>query len=46
MRRRSALVAGLAALLLAPEHSAAQQSQAKIPRVGILSVAESERAAI
>ncbi len=46
MRRRSALVAGLVALLLASEHSAAQQSQPKMPRVGILSVADSERAAI
>jgi hypothetical protein len=46
MTRRSVLVAGLAALLLAPEHSAGQQSQAKIPRVGILSAADSERAAI
>jgi putative ABC transport system substrate-binding protein len=46
MRRRSVLAAGLALLLLAPKHSAAQQSQAKIPRVGILSVADSERVAI
>jgi putative ABC transport system substrate-binding protein len=37
-------VLGLAALLLAPEHSAAQQTQSKIPRVGMLSVADSERA--
>src|SRR5216684_2526238 len=44
MRRRSVLAAGLAALLLAPEHSAGQLSQSKIPRVGILSVADSERA--
>jgi putative tryptophan/tyrosine transport system substrate-binding protein len=46
MRRRGVLAAGLAALLLAPRHSGAQQSQAKIPRVGILSVADSERVAI
>jgi putative tryptophan/tyrosine transport system substrate-binding protein len=44
MRRRSVVIAGLAALLLAPERSAAQQTQSKIPRVGILSVADSERA--
>ena len=44
MRRRSVLAAGLAALLLAPEYSAAQQSHAKIPRVGILTAADSERA--
>jgi len=41
---RSVVIAGLAALLLAPERSAAQQPQSKIPRVGILSVADSERA--
>jgi putative ABC transport system substrate-binding protein len=43
MRRRSVLIAGLAALLLAPERSTAQQTQSKIPRVGMLSVADSER---
>jgi len=43
MRRRSVVIAGLAALLLAPERSTAQQTQSKIPRVGILSVADSER---
>ncbi len=32
MRRRSILIAGLA-VLLAFEHSAAQQTQSKIPRV-------------
>jgi ABC-type uncharacterized transport system substrate-binding protein len=46
MRRRNALAAGLAALLIAPTRLAAQQWQAKTPRVGILSVAESEKAAI
>src|SRR6266446_1456432 len=46
MRRRIVLVAGLAALLLARERSTGQQPKAKIPRVGILTVAESERAAI
>jgi putative ABC transport system substrate-binding protein len=46
MKRRIVLVAGLAAaLLLAPERSTGQQPKAKIPRVGILSVANSERAA-
>jgi putative ABC transport system substrate-binding protein len=43
MKRRSVVIAGLAALLLAPERSTAQQTQSKIPRVGILSVADSER---
>src|SRR5438034_2893961 len=40
MRRRSVVIAGLAALCLAPERSTAQQAPAKIPRVGILSPAE------
>jgi len=44
--RRRSVIAGLAALLLAPKQSAAQQLQSKIPRVGILTVADSERAAI
>jgi putative ABC transport system substrate-binding protein len=44
MRRRSILIAGLAALLVAPEHPSAQQTPAKIPRVGILSPEESETA--
>ena len=46
MRRRSVVIAGLAALLLAPKRSGAQQPKSKIPRVGILSVADNERAAI
>jgi putative ABC transport system substrate-binding protein len=46
MRRRSVVITGLAALLLAPERSAAQQTQAKIPRVGILTTAASESAAV
>jgi putative ABC transport system substrate-binding protein len=46
MKRRSAFIAGLAALLLAPEWAAGQQAPEKIPRVGVLSVADSERAAI
>jgi putative tryptophan/tyrosine transport system substrate-binding protein len=45
MRWRGVLAAGLAALLLAPEHSIGQLPQSKIPRVGILTVADSERAA-
>jgi len=46
MRRRSVVIAGLAALLLAPELSTAQLPQSKIPRVGILSDADSERASM
>ena len=38
MKRRS-VIAGLAALLCAPERSGAQQTPAKIPRIGILSPA-------
>jgi putative ABC transport system substrate-binding protein len=41
MRRRSVLVARLA-LFIAPEQSDGQQPQPKIPRVGILTVANSE----
>jgi putative tryptophan/tyrosine transport system substrate-binding protein len=44
MMRRSVVIAGLATLLLAPERSAAQQTRSKIPRVGILSAVDSERA--
>jgi putative tryptophan/tyrosine transport system substrate-binding protein len=36
MRRHSVLVAGLAAVLLAPQRSSAQQSPGKIQRVGLL----------
>jgi putative ABC transport system substrate-binding protein len=43
VRRRSLVIAGLAALLLVPARLAAQQTQAKIPRVGILSAADSEK---
>jgi putative ABC transport system substrate-binding protein len=46
MRRRGVLVAGFAALLLAPAYSSAQQSPAKIPRVGILTQGDNERAPI
>jgi putative ABC transport system substrate-binding protein len=42
MRRRS-LIAGLAALPVAPEHPAAQQPSGKIPRVGILTAGNDER---
>jgi ABC-type uncharacterized transport system substrate-binding protein len=42
MRRRS-VIAGLAALLGAPEHPAAQQPSGKIPRVGILTAGNNER---
>ena len=42
MRRRT-VIAGLAALCLAPQRSSAQQSQGKIPRVGILTAADTER---
>jgi putative tryptophan/tyrosine transport system substrate-binding protein len=44
VRRRSVVIAGLAALLLAPERSAGQQTESKIPRVGILTAADSEKA--
>jgi putative ABC transport system substrate-binding protein len=46
MKRRAVVIAGLAALLLAPERSTAQQTQSKIPRVGILTAADSEKAPI
>ena len=42
MRRRN-LIAGLVALPLGPGRLSAQQNSAKIPRVGIVSVEESER---
>jgi len=37
------VIAGLAALLVAPEHLAAQQLSGKIPRVGILTLGNNER---
>ena len=43
MRRRSVVIAGLVALLLAAERSAGQQPQSQIPRVGILTQADNER---
>jgi putative ABC transport system substrate-binding protein len=45
MRRRSVVI-GAAALLIAPKQSAGQQAPAKIPRVGILTQADNERAPI
>jgi putative ABC transport system substrate-binding protein len=42
MRRRS-VIAGLATLLGAPEHPAAQQPSGKIPRVGILTLGNNEK---
>src|SRR5262249_37066464 len=44
--RRHSLIAGLAGLLIAPEHPAAQQALSKIPRVGILSAADTDKTAI
>ena len=44
MRRRSVLVGGALALLIAPKPSVSQQPQAKIPRVGVLTQASSNRA--
>ena len=45
MRRRSVVI-GAAALLLVQGHPSAQQAPAKIPRVGILTQADNERAPI
>jgi putative ABC transport system substrate-binding protein len=46
MRRRSIVLTGFAALLLPPAHASAQQPPAKIPRVGILSPADSDKTPI
>jgi hypothetical protein len=46
MRRRRVIFGGFAALLLAPGPAYAQQPPAKIPRVGIVSLADNERAPI
>jgi putative tryptophan/tyrosine transport system substrate-binding protein len=46
MRRRSVVIAVLAVLLLAWEGSSAKEPQGKIPRVGILTAAESDRTPI
>jgi putative ABC transport system substrate-binding protein len=45
MRRRGIVFGGLAAVLLAPTRLAGQQTQSKIPHVGILTVRDSEREA-
>jgi putative tryptophan/tyrosine transport system substrate-binding protein len=42
--QRRGVIAGLAVLLAAPKRPSAQQASAKIPRVGILTAEESERA--
>jgi putative ABC transport system substrate-binding protein len=44
--RRCRVVIGAAALLLLPAHPSAKQAPAKIPRVGILTSGENERAPI
>ena len=44
MIARRSVVAGLAAVLLAPQRAIAQQSPGKIPRVGILTQAPNDRA--
>ena len=41
--RRRVVIAGLASLLVAPKLSSAQQASGKIPRVGILAPAESDK---
>ena len=46
MTRRSIILASLGALFLAPEAPSAQQPPAKIPRVGILTAADSDRTPI
>src|SRR6516164_4369648 len=46
MKRRIVIIGGLAALLLAPDHPSAQQPPAKIPRVGILTPADSDKTPI
>src|SRR6266550_1018093 len=46
MRRRSVIVAGLAGLVSVSARSFAQRSSAKIPRVGILTPADSDRTPI
>jgi putative ABC transport system substrate-binding protein len=46
VRRRIVLIAGPATLLLAPEWAFAQQAPAKIPRVGILTAADSDKTPI
>src|SRR5215831_18952067 len=43
MRRRSVIIGVFAGLLLAPEHASAQQPSAKIPRVGIITQAATDK---
>src|SRR6266850_806740 len=43
MRRRSVIIGGLAGLLLAPEHASTQQPSAKLPRVGIIAQAATDK---
>ena len=43
MRRRSVIIGGLAGWLLAPEHAFTQQPSAKIPRVGIVTQAATDK---
>jgi putative tryptophan/tyrosine transport system substrate-binding protein len=43
MRRRSVIIGGLTGLLLAPEHASTQQPSAKIPRVGIVTQAATDK---
>src|SRR5215831_15048295 len=43
MRRRSVIIGGLTGLLLAPEHAYTQQPSAKIPRVGIVTQAATDK---
>jgi hypothetical protein len=43
MRRRSVIIGWPAGLLLAPEHASTQQPSAKIPRVGIVTQAATDK---
>ena len=43
MKRRIVIIGGFAALLLTPERTPAQQPPAKIPRIGILTQASSDK---
>ena len=45
MKRRCILLAGAVGLVFAPELSFAQQPSANIPRIGVLSPADSDKAA-
>jgi putative ABC transport system substrate-binding protein len=46
MKRRIVIIGGFAALLLTPERTPAQQPPAKIPRIGILTPADSDKTPI